>query len=164
VNSTKDTVIIKDYPIELNAEGGPFVSYRWEPESGLDDPDIPNPIANPSISVRYYVFATNEYGCESYDSTYIKVIENLRIYNVFTPNGDGKNDVFEIENASSFPDMLVEVYSRWGDRLYSSVGYSNDTGWDGTARGKDVPAGTYYFIVIPFSGAEPVTGNVTIIR
>ena len=60
--------------------------------------------------------------------------------------------------------MVVEVYNRWGSRVFSSVGYSDDKRWDGTSKGKDVPIGTYYYIVIPFPDATPITGNVTIIR
>ena len=74
------------------------------------------------------------------------------------------NDYFDIVNASRFPEMLVEVYSRWGDMLFSTVGYDDASRWDGTARGKDVPVGTYYYILIPYSDAKPITGNVTIIR
>ena len=61
--------------------------------------------------------------------------------------------------------MLVEVYSRWGDQLFSSIGYDSGSRWDGTTRGgKEVPVGTYYYILVPFPGAKPITGNVTIIR
>ena len=98
------------------------------------------------------------------DSVFIEVIEDLQVYNVFSPNGDGVNEYFEIENSERFPDMLVEIYSRWGDQLYSSVGYDGGRRWDGTARGKDAPVGTYYYVIIPYSGAKPITGNVTIIR
>jgi len=61
--------------------------------------------------------------------------------------------------------MLVEVYSRWGDQLYSNVGYDSGSRWDGTtSKGKEVPVGTYYYILVPYPGAKPITGNVTIIR
>jgi len=60
--------------------------------------------------------------------------------------------------------MLVEIFNRWGSRVFSSVGYSDDKRWDGTSRGKDVPIGTYYYIIIPYPDATPITGNVTIIR
>ena len=98
------------------------------------------------------------------DSLFIDVIEELKIYNVFSPNGDGVNDYFEIDFAENFPDMRVEIYSRWGDLLYSTVGYDSGSKWDGTTRGTEAPVGTYYYIIIPQSGARPITGNVTIIR
>lgn len=123
-----------------------------------------NPLATPLESIRYYVYGTNDFGCEEVDSVYIEVIEDIRAYNVFSPNSDGINDYFDIENASRFPEMVVEVYSRWGDLLFSTVGYDDSSRWDGSTRGTEAPVGTYYYILIPYSGAKPITGNVTIIR
>ena len=60
--------------------------------------------------------------------------------------------------------MLVEVYNRWGSLLYASVGSDSGNNWDGTYKGKEAPVGTYYYVIIPYSGAKPITGNVTIIR
>jgi gliding motility-associated-like protein len=159
-----DTLIISGVSIQLEARGGPFTAYRWEPPTWLDNSTIPDPLATPEEPIWYWVYATNEFGCEEADSVFIDVIEDLKVYNVFSPNGDGINDYFEIDHAENFPDMRVEIYSRWGDLLYSTVGYDSGSMWDGTARGKDAPVGTYYYVIIPFSGARPVTGNVTIIR
>jgi gliding motility-associated-like protein len=164
IDATADTFIIRGSSAQLNVTGGPFSDYRWEPSTGLDNSTIPDPVASPAGSVTYYVYGTNLYGCEETDSVFIEVIEDITVYNVFSPNGDGVNDFFDIEHAGRFPDMVVEVYSRWGDKLFSSVGYDDGSRWDGTARGKEVPVGTYYYVIIPYSGAKPITGNVTIIR
>jgi len=164
INATEDTFLIRGSSLQLNVEGGPFSAYRWDPSTGLDNSAIPDPVASPVESILYFVFGTNQYGCEESDSVFIEVIEDIRAYNVFSPNGDGVNDFFDIENAWRFPEMVVEVYSRWGDKLFSSKGYDDGSRWDGTARGKDVPVGTYYYVIIPYSGAKPITGNVTIIR
>jgi len=56
------------------------------------------------------------------------------------------------------------VFNRFSPFLFSTVGYDDGSRWDGTAHGKDAPVGTYYYIIIPYSGAKPITGNVTIIR
>jgi len=162
--ATQDTFILLGTSVQLEVFGGPFQDYRWEPETGLSSTTIPDPIAAPLEDIRYYVYGTNEHGCEEVDSVYIEVIEDLRAYNVFTPNGDGINEYFEIQHSERFPEMQVEVYSRWGSLLYSSKGYDSDNYWDGTHQGKEVPVGTYYYIIIPYQGAEPITGHVTIIR
>jgi gliding motility-associated-like protein len=162
--ATEDTFIILGSSVQLEVLGGSFQDYRWEPETGLSSTTIPDPIAAPLESIMYYVYGTNTYGCEELDSVFIEVIEDLRAYNVFTPNGDAYNPYFEIQHSERFPEMQVEVYNRWGSLLYSSKGYDSDTNWDGTYQGKDVPVGTYYYIIIPYPGAEPITGHVTIIR
>jgi gliding motility-associated-like protein len=164
IEVTRDTVVMSGASIQLEVSGGPFSAYRWEPSNWLDNSSIPDPIATPEDPVRYWVFATNEYGCDEKDSVFIDVIYDLKVYNVFSPNGDGINDYFEIDHAEIFPEMRVEIYSRWGDLLYSTKGYDSGSRWDGTTRGTEAPVGTYYYIIIPFSGARPVTGNVTIIR
>jgi gliding motility-associated-like protein len=164
IEATRDTVVLSGASIQLEVSGGPFSAYRWEPSLWLDNSSIPDPIATPEDPVRYWVFATNEYGCEEVDSVFIDVIYDLKVYNVFSPNGDGVNDYFEIDHAEIFPEMRVEIYSRWGDLLYSTKGYDSGSRWDGTTRGTEAPVGTYYYIIIPFSGARPITGNVTIIR
>ncbi len=161
---TPDTLILAGSSAQLEVTGGPFSAYSWAPGTGLSNSTIANPVASPAEATRYYVFATNEYGCEEVDSVFIDVIEDLTVFNVFSPNGDGINEYFEIEHAERFPEMLVEVYSRWGDLFFSTVGYDSGSRWDGTARGKEAPVGTYYYVIIPYPGAKAITGHVTIIR
>jgi len=161
----EDTFVIEGNSIRLETTGGPFDLYRWEPPAGLDISSVPDPVATPLVPTYYYVFATNSYGCVEVDSVFIDVLEDVDAYNVFSPNGDGINDYFEIRNGDRFPEMLVEVYSRWGDQLYSNVGYDSGSRWDGTtSNGKEVPVGTYYYILVLYPGAKPISGNVTIIR
>ncbi len=63
---------------------------------------------------------------------------------VITPNGDGKNDLFEIQNLEKiYPDCHVVIYNRWGSVVYESTGYVN--AWDGRYKGEPLPMGTYFF-------------------
>ncbi len=87
----------------------------------------------------------------------------LSIPNVFTPNGDGKNDVWNIDGLDNFPDVTVSVFNRWGDLMFESDrGYTKS--WDGTYNGTAAPAATYYYIVVLGSGEEGITGTINIIR
>ncbi|WP_257668785.1 T9SS type B sorting domain-containing protein [Parapedobacter tibetensis] len=70
----------------------------------------------------------------------------LRIPNVFTPNGDGKNDVFEIEGIEGFDRIEVTVVNRWGNEVYRSTNYRND--WDG----RNLNEGTYYYLITTHKG------------
>lgn len=82
----------------------------------------------------------------------------------FTPDGDGTNDVWEIPYLQLYhPTCRVEVYNRWGGKLFESDGYANP--WDGTYKGDKLPIGAYYFVIDFNDGvSEPVKGTVTIIR
>jgi gliding motility-associated-like protein len=162
---TQDTFALEGQSIQLGTStDGNFVSYQWIPETGLDQANVPDPVATLLTSTRYVLLATNDYGCIESDSVLIELVEDLTVYNAFSPNDDFTNDYFEIDNASKFPDIVVQVFNRWGSRIFYSEGYSDEKRWDGTFNGKDAPVGTYYYVIIPKPGATPITGNVTIIR
>ena len=96
------------------------------------------------------------------DDVNITVLKNLVIPNTFTPNGDGYNDLWQIKYLESYPNTTVDVYNRYGEKVYSSIGYS--VPWDGKYNGSYLPPGTYYYIIDPKNGREVIAGNVTIIR
>jgi gliding motility-associated-like protein len=90
----------------------------------------------------------------------------LRIFNAFSPNGDGRNDVWEMENIDlpEFQSNRVEVYNRWGQLLWSGKNYNNrDVVWDGlSSTGNRLHDGTYYYVV-EVAGST-FTGYVEITR
>ena len=96
----------------------------------------------------------------------------LNIPNVFSPNGDGFNDTWVITAGDPalkqliqdmYPDIIVEIYSRWGTLLFrSDPGYKHP--WDGTYNGIPLPIDSYYYIITPKSGEGTMCGNVTIIK
>ena len=95
---------------------------------------------------------------------WITVVPDINIPSGFSPNDDGWNDVWEIDRIDMFPDCEVEVYNRWGELLFQSVGYKEP--WDGKYNGSYVPVGTYYY-VIRLNDPEfpdPYTGPLTVIR
>jgi len=76
----------------------------------------------------------------------------LTVYNEFTPNNDGKNDLFRIDCIESYPNNELKVFNRYGALVYSKAGYEND--WNGTAnvsgvvnRGDMLPTGTYFYVI-----------------
>ncbi len=65
--------------------------------------------------------------------------------NTMTPNGDGANDVFFIQNIDTFPNNHLTIYNRWGQKVYETNGYDNN--WEGTFKGRPLPVATYYYIM-----------------
>jgi gliding motility-associated-like protein len=85
----------------------------------------------------------------------------LKIPNVFTPNGDGINDTWEIGNIDMFPKAKIYVFNRWGQMIYT--GTTDSEFWDGRIRGGSMaPAGTYMYIIHLHTGHEAYEGTVTI--
>jgi gliding motility-associated-like protein len=112
----------------------------------------------------YIVTVTDIYGCTETDTFVVNItpIECLHVYNAFSPNGDGVNDTWEIDNIYLYPNCVVKVFNQWGNTVFYSEGYQ--TPWDGTFNGQPLPAGTYYYIIDLGNGDKPFKGDVTIIR
>ncbi len=86
----------------------------------------------------------------------------LTVYNEFSPNGDGVNDLFKIDCISRYPNNVLKVYNRWGNIVYEQRSYNND--WDGTSNGRatvqqgdQLPVGTYYYVLDLGDGSAPKT-------
>jgi len=88
--------------------------------------------------------------------------QSLVIPSAFTPNGDGINDTWDIKYLGYYPNCSVNVFTRWGQMVYSSLGYG--VPWDGTYKGTALPTGTYYYVINFKNGFFPLAGFVAIIR
>ncbi len=88
--------------------------------------------------------------------------ECIRIPDAFTPNGDGTNDTWIIENLEMFPNAIVQVFNRWGQEVY--FGYHNSDPWDGTFEDKHLPTGSYVYIVDLHNQSKPKSGTITIVH
>jgi gliding motility-associated-like protein len=140
------------------------VSLSWTPAATLSGSNIPNPLASNTINTVYTLTIVDADGCIASDTVRINIIPEIKIPNGISPNGDGKNDTWIIDNIQQFPDCLVEVYNRWGELLFTSTGYTKP--WDGKYNGKDLPVGTYYYVINLNSplAPKPYTGPITIFR
>ncbi|KAA8478498.1 gliding motility-associated-like protein [Arcticibacter tournemirensis] len=139
-----------------------IVSYEWTPSEGLSRNDIANPIASPFDNTTYTLKVTNSRGCINYSRVTVTVDKYPVIPNVFTPNGDGTNDKWNIKYLVRYSNATVDVFNRYGNRVYQSRGYAEP--WDGTFNGTALPAGAYYYIIDPKNGMGPYKGNINIIR
>jgi len=90
--------------------------------------------------------------------------EDLILYDAITPNGDQVNDEWNIHVINCFPDAIVRIFSSWGTRVFESeAGYP--VPWNGKFNGKDLPAGTYYYVIdLNGDGSVQMKGTVNIIK
>lgn len=89
------------------------------------------------------------------------------LYNIITPNQDGKNDAWIVEQLSTptpgIDRVEVKIYSRWGQEVYTSPNYQND--WFGQDKNNRIlPSGTYYYVLIFDEDQKPCRGDVTILK
>lgn len=164
-NAGPDITVLASANSPLTGTGaGPGGTYLWSPSTALTSTTDANPTANPSVTTTYNLLVTDINGCTDVDSMTITVVNDVKPNDGLSPNGDGINDVWTIPNIEQFPNALVEVYNRWGELLFHSIGYA--TKWDATYNGKDLPVGTYYFVINLNSDLhpDPITGPITILR
>jgi gliding motility-associated-like protein len=112
----------------------------------------------------YVVSVTDDNQCVKEQDIYVSgsLEECLEIPSAFTPNGDGVNDTWFIKGIDLYPEANVEIFNRWGEKLFSTKGYAND--WDGTYNGNPLPHASYVYILTFSDRIAPKTGTVTIIR
>ncbi|RZL53083.1 MAG: gliding motility-associated C-terminal domain-containing protein, partial [Pedobacter sp.] len=140
-----------------------IVSYSWAPTIGLDNLHIKNPRANPENTTTYTLTVIGEGGCIAQAKVRVVVLKEIFIPNVFSPNGDGKNDQWVIRNIADYIGTKVQIFNRYGQRVFHSDNFV--TPWDGMLGGNQLPIGSYYYILdLANKSKKRYTGSVTILR
>jgi len=155
-----DVTITKGAQTALKASGG--TKYTWSPAEGLSSTEIVNPVASPQVTTTYRVTVQTPEGCTSTDEVTVTVIPKIIPTNGITPNGDGANDTWVIKNIEYYPEAEIEIFNRWGNKIFTSKGYK--TPWDGTLNGQQLPIAAYYYIIKLTKDEAPISGNITLIR
>jgi gliding motility-associated-like protein len=165
-----DTSIIASLPLQLKATGG--VSYQWSPATGLDNANIQGPVAmldgNPEY-ITYVVTVADQAGCIDTASITIRIYKTgpeIFVPTGFTPNGDGRNDVFRPIYVGMRTIDYFRVYNRWGKLVYN-YNLNDGQGWDGTVNGLKQNIGTFIWMVRATDIIGKVhfkKGTVTLIR
>ena len=142
------------------------VQYSWSPTDGLSCSDCKHPEASPLTTTTYTLTTTDVNGCNAIDSITITVnqVNTLFVPDVFSPNGDGKNDVLFVRG-SNIAEVNFAVYDRWGERVFETR--DKNFGWDGTYKGKELSGAVfvYYCIGKYNDGSEfKVKGDVSLVR
>ncbi len=173
-NTSDTSVIINLFPIEevalvsdsISTCSGQIVTfsvanpnaaytYVWSQFSGFELGTGSSFQFNPVETYHsggYVVTATTSNGCSS-SAVLVLQVNNcvIDIPEFISPDGDGFNDVFFIENLEAYPGTAVSIFNRWGALIYESEDYLND--WDGTSQSKfnvggdALPEGTYYYVL-----------------
>ncbi|MCH2023216.1 MAG: gliding motility-associated C-terminal domain-containing protein [Saprospiraceae bacterium] len=163
-----DTSTAIGVPIQLWASGG--IAYDWSPPDNLDNASVSNPVFLSSIpgTYSYNVTTYNVHGCLATDRVNVFVDPSLEpnynIINLFTPNGDGVNDYWEVDflQATNIGPYTLQIISRGGMEILNTQNYQND--WYGTYEGKRLPDGTYWYIIHLENDDKTIKGAVTIKR
>ncbi|MGV3528777.1 MAG: PKD domain-containing protein [Flavisolibacter sp.] len=163
VNAGPDRVVVQGMTTTLLATAtGDGLVYNWTPATGLNNSRALQPQVSPAGDLVYTLTATSAFGCTASDDVLVKVVKDFVVPNVFTPNGDGVNDTWQLDFVDPSSGATVKIFNRYGQVVFESKGYGKR--WEGRYKGKDVPAGTYYYIIDLKNDQKPLTGFVDIVR
>lgn len=150
---------------QLFASGA--TNYSWSPSTGLSCTNCPNPVASPTQTTVYTVTGTDDFGCSGQATVAIliqTVCGDLFIPTIFSPNGDGNNDL-QCVLGNCISTMKYSIYDRWGEKVFETETQSEC--WDGTFRGKELNSGVFafkfYATLIDGTVVEE-SGNLTLVK
>ena len=169
-----DTTVFRGLPVPLHfsISGDQVISYDWSPPESLSCVNCPDPIASANYSQLYELEVQNQYGCREKGYARVNRVTGGRVSipNAFTPNGDGRNDIFYVMGSQDIKIIRnFSVFDRWGMAVFQGKNIpANDPlfGWNGLQNGKPLTAESYvYVIVIEFKdGSQQVyKGSVVLI-
>jgi len=161
-----DTTIRYGDPIKLSSRSE-AIYWRWDPVTYLNDPLLREPTATPLEDIQYTLIGMNQYGCTDTALVNIKVQYDTRsgMPNAFSPNGDGLNDVFRIENLRFDKMTEFRIFNRWGRQVFETN--IPTKGWDGNINGKPAAPDVYYYLIkltLPDGTPKVLKGDVTLVR
>ena len=164
VNAGPDRVMISGYPIDLKGQAeGEQIVYKWSPNSFINDISILSPTISPPADIAYTLSASSPYGCVNADTAAIKVVAGIFVPTAFTPNGDGKNDTWQIPFLDPSLEGDVSVYNRYGQLVYHVE--AAKVSWNGKFKGEPQRAGTYVFMInFKNKSYKNIKGVLTLIR
>ncbi len=164
-NAGPDTSMVQGTPINLNGSGG--VNYQWSPAalaasstSATTQIDIPQ-------DTLFILTVTDSNGCSDKDSVFVRLIipaKPSKIPNLITPNGDFLNDAWDLSSIPNIFSSSIRVFDNYGKQVWNlSKNYMNN--WKGTSnQGKDLPDGTYLYIIQNDTDPKIFKGYLQILR
>jgi large repetitive protein len=164
-NAGFDKKIFPGQPVQLNGTTNSVTNTAfWTPNVNITNANTFTPTVAPVFSLNYTLTVTSADGCTAKDIANVVVLKEPIIPNVFSPNNDGMNDRWVIRNLDLYDNIRVEIFNRYGERVYESRSYNSSNAWDGTYKGNPLPVGAYFYVIQLNNGKEPLKGSISIVR
>ncbi|TKC65240.1 T9SS type B sorting domain-containing protein [Pedobacter hiemivivus] len=164
ISSDKGTQMSKGEVAVLSATGGS--SYVWANASGIiSGHNTAVLTVRPSQTTTYTLTVSNVSGCTQVQQFTITILDDyakVKALNILSPNGDGYNDKWLIDNLDYYPNNEVKIFDRSGRQIYSKKSYDNS--WDGMLNGAVLEEGTYFYVIDFGNGSPKLKGFITIVR
>ncbi len=165
INAGPDITLSPNNSVVINASitNPNAYSFLWSPATALNNAAILNPITNTLVNRTYTITAIdNTSKCIAKDSMEVKTLLPLFVPNSFTPNGDNVNDKWIIPAMAFYPNAVVTIYNRYGEKIFETKNYASNP-WDGSYKLTAQPQGSYVYYIY-FAVDNVKTGMVNILK
>ena len=149
-NDTLNTITVTTNPTRGTFVIDSSLNIVYTPEQGFCGTD----------SIAYTI--CNASGCDTAIVIILVECFKIKVFTGFSPNEDGVNDSWMIEGLEQYPSYNLEVYNRWGNKVFISNDYKND--WKGTWNGRNLPDGTYFYYIEDKETGQYKIGYIQILR
>jgi gliding motility-associated-like protein len=160
---TMNIMTAERVPLQARGFG---TTYQWTPPNGLSNATISNPTVSISAETAYNISITAASGCLTVDTLLIKVFDNfVYVPSVFSPNGDGINDILYANTIYITQLRYFRVFNRYGKKVFETTDPTK--GWDGKVNNEPQPLDTYVWTMegVHRNGFKvALQGTVTLLR
>ncbi len=164
VNAGIDKVIVAGKTVQLTGSiTGDIIGFKWSPNAFMMNETTLTPLVNPPTDYEYILTATAPNNCGIYsDTVQVKIINGIFIPNAFSPNGDGKNDTWNIPGLEAYPMHSLTIFNRFGQIVFQR----NKTfePWNGFFKGQLLPSGAYTYLINLNNGSPVLKGSFLMIK
>jgi gliding motility-associated-like protein len=163
VSAGPDKTIMEGETVMLEGTADGTYPVSWAPSPTLTPgaTDQLRPVAAPVVTTTYSLGAGAGY-CGNTSTVTVTVLPRVRIPNAFSPNGDSRDDTWQIDNIDQYANNHVTVFNRWGAKVFEAANYSRSREWTGIINGQPTPVGTYYYLITLGNG-KSFTGPITVV-
>ena len=164
VNAGADITTIAGKTVQLAGSiSGDVSSFVWSPINFMVNENTLTPLVNPPTDYEYVLtaFAPNNCGIST-DTVQLKIFNGIFIPNAFSPNGDGKNDTWNIPILEAYPLHSLTIFNRYGQVVFQRN--KTFTAWNGYFKGRLLPAGNYIYLIDLNNGTPILKGSFLMIK
>lgn len=151
--------------LQASVSGGNITSFVWNPAGALLTPQSLTPVTIPLLQDTVFnLTVANSYGCTASGALAVKVLHRLYMPSAFSPNNDGRNDVFRIPPGASIALKEFSIFDRWGNAVFKTTDITKE--WSGEYKGQILDPGIYIYLIKGVIDGKEATikGTVTLVR
>lgn len=160
------TILLGDSIVLDGSVKGTAVNYYWSSLGTITNSKLMQPVVSPTVETRYTLYAESTAGCGNASAAVtVNVYKDVFMPKAFTPNGDGKNDIYHVFTLDSYQLVSFTIFNRYGAKVFRTT--NANIGWNGYLKGQPQETGAYtYYLVMKHVSGRTISkkGSILLIR